>query len=142
MNAQQGTEYGGRLLVCYDGLCPLCTREVKMIAKRDTREAIQFVDISAPDFSASSFSDQPLSELMAEIHARLPDGTLIRGVEVFRQMYERIGFSAVVGFSRVFGVRHALDVTYKVWAKNRLKLSGRCHGDSCPIDRGPSPTSG
>ena len=34
---------------------------------------------------------------MAQIHGRLPDGTWLQGVEVFRRLYAAIGFGSLVG---------------------------------------------
>lgn len=111
--------------VFFDGDCPLCTREVNMICKKDKSGRILFTNIAAQDFNASvrGFTQE---QLMDEIHAELPDGTHIRGVEVFRRIYDLIGFGPLVSMTRLFGVRQGLDGIYKVWAKNRLRLTGRC----------------
>lgn len=113
------------LEVFFDGDCPLCTREVSLIRKKDKGERILFTNIAAPDFNAleRGFTQK---ELMDEIYAELPDETRIRGVEVFRRMYDLIGFGQLVSVTRLFGVRQSLDGLYKVWAKHRLRLTGRC----------------
>jgi len=118
------------LEVFFDGDCPLCTKEVNMIASKDSKSQIRFTDIAAPHFDAASrgFTQQ---QLMDEIRAVLPDGTCLSGVEVFRRMYSLIGFTRTVSLTRLWGVRHGLDAAYAVWAKNRLKLTGRCEGDVC-----------
>jgi predicted DCC family thiol-disulfide oxidoreductase YuxK len=119
-----------RLQVYFDGDCPLCTKEVNMIRGKDTVRAIHFVDIASENFSPEEVGVS-LAELMAEIHARLPDGQLIKGVEVFRQMYSRIGFERSVTLSKAWGIRHGLELAYELWAKNRLRLTGRCADDVC-----------
>ncbi|MES1178644.1 MAG: DUF393 domain-containing protein, partial [Myxococcales bacterium] len=80
------TPAGFELEVFYDGACPLCTREIDMLRRRDRAHRICFTDIAAESFDETSIG-VPWAALMAKIHGRLPDGTLIEGVEVFRRLY-------------------------------------------------------
>ncbi len=118
--------------VFYDGDCPLCTREINLLSRLDTKSRIRFTDISDSDFSAESVG-LPWSLLMARIHARLPDGTLIEGVEVFRRLYTAVGYGRLVQATRWPGVTQALDFAYERFAKNRLRLTGRCVDDTCAV---------
>ncbi|WP_339733460.1 DUF393 domain-containing protein [uncultured Gimesia sp.] len=119
--------------VFFDGACPLCRKEINMIRRLDRRHKVIFTDISAPQFELDAYG-KSREQLMEEIHARLPDGTWVTGVEVFRKLYSAIGFSWLVFPTRLPGVSHFLDLAYRVFAKNRLKLTGRCHGNSsCEI---------
>ena len=59
--------------VFYDGDCPLCMREIRMLTRKDRA---------------------------ARIQGRLADGTWIDGVEVFRQLYAAIGWTRLVAVSR------------------------------------------
>ena len=102
--------------VFFDGKCPLCLREINMIRRKDRRKRLTLTDIADPEFEPS---DVPLSELMAEIHGRNPDGSYVKGVEVFRQIYSRIGFGFVVKLSRLPLVGKALDFAYYLFAKIR-----------------------
>ena len=68
---------------------------------------------------------------MAEMHGRLPDGTWVRGVETFRRIYTALGLGPVVWLTRLPGVSHALDWGYRTFARNRVRLVGRCDADSC-----------
>lgn len=116
--------------VFFDGDCPLCAREVNMIRRRDIGEHILFTDIASPDFDAAS-RGYTQEELMDEIRAQLPDGSRISGVEVFRRMYDLIGWGPLISVTRLWGVRQGLDAAYEVWAKRRLRLTGRCDGKIC-----------
>jgi predicted DCC family thiol-disulfide oxidoreductase YuxK len=109
----------------HDGDCPLCNREVAMLRRLDTRGKIKFTDIAAPDFDPSVYGTD-LDTLMAEIHGRLPDGRWIHGVEVFRQLYSAVGFDCLVAISRLPLISHAVRIAYRLFAKNRLRLTGRC----------------
>ena len=118
--------------VFFDGACPLCMREIRMLQRRDRRQRIRFVDIAADGFDAASIG-LPWETLMDRIHGRLPDGTLVEGVEVFRRLYAAVGFAPLVALTRLPGIRQLLDVAYRTFAKNRLRLTGRCVDDSCEL---------
>lgn len=108
--------------VYYDGGCPVCSREMQMLSKRDGCGRIRFLDISAEDFDSESVRIPP-ETLMSRIHARLPDGTVIEGVEVFRRLYAAVGFRRIVALSRLRGISGLLDAAYRVFANNRHRLT-------------------
>lgn len=118
--------------VYFDGECPLCTREIKMLQRLDKQSKIEFVDISRAEFDPLPIGVS-MSQLMAEIHGRLLDGTVISGVEVFRRLYAAVGFNRLVAMSRWPIVRQVLGVAYQVFAKNRLRLTGRCVDEHCAV---------
>lgn len=119
----------GKLVeVFYDGDCPLCMREIRMLRRRDHAGRIQFTDIAAPDFDAQQYGTTQAA-LMAKIRGRLPDGSWIEGVEVFRRLWGAVGFRRLVALSRWPVVSHILGAAYHLFAKNRLRLTGRCAPD-------------
>jgi predicted DCC family thiol-disulfide oxidoreductase YuxK len=122
--------------VFYDGACPLCMREIRMLRRRDRRARIRFTDIAAESFDATAVG-LTWEALMERIHGRLPDGTLIEGVEVFRRLYAAVGFRALVNLSRAPGVSQLLDLAYRLFAKNRLRLTGRCADRACALHASP-----
>ena len=102
-----------------------------MLRRRDRAAKIEFTDIAAPGFVAPGRTH---AELMARIHGRLPDGTWIEGVDVFRALYSAIGWRKLVAVSRVPGISHLLRAGYWLFAKNRLRLTGRCAPDgTCAV---------
>lgn len=119
--------------VFFDGGCPLCRREIGALQRLDRRRKIRFTDISGPDFQAAAVGTTD-EALMARMHARLPDGTWLEGVEVFRRMYAAVGFGPLVSVSRWPLISHLLDGGYALFARHRLRLTGRCTADSCPIE--------
>jgi len=116
----------------FDGDCPLCLKEVALLRKLDRKERIRWTDIASPDFDASSYG-KTQEEFMAKMHGRLPDGAWIEGVEVFRQLYAAVGMGPLVALSRLPGISHAAELGYRVFAKNRLRLTGRCQGEVCSV---------
>lgn len=108
-----------------------------MIRRKDKENKLILTDIAKPDFDPSPFS---LTTMMSEIHGRLPSGEYVTGVEVFRQIYSRIGFVRLVGISKWPVIRHGLDLFYSVFArirfwtaKNRLKKASNCNDQSCNL---------
>jgi len=129
----------GRLLirVLYDGECPLCSREIRFLERRDRGLGrIQFEDIADPGFDPQSYGVQA-DALMARIHGVLPSGDLIEGVEVFRRAYSAVGLGWLVAPTRLPGLRGLTDLAYRVFARNRLRWTGRasdaCADGSCHV---------
>jgi predicted DCC family thiol-disulfide oxidoreductase YuxK len=121
--------------VFFDGGCPLCVREMGLLRKWDRRGRIKFTDIHDPQFVATDLGKSQ-DELMAQIYGRLPDGTWITGVEVFRRLYAAVGLGPLVWISRWPVISQLLGVGYKVFARNRLWLTGRCESGTCSISHG------
>ena len=111
--------------VFHDGDCPLCEREISMLRRLDRHRRIRFTDIAAPGFDPRPLG-RTMDELMERIHGRLPDGTWLEGVEVFRRLYAAVGFGPLVALTRLPLIRQLLDLGYTLFAKNRLRLTGRC----------------
>ncbi len=116
--------------VFYDGACPLCMREIRMLRRLDRQGRIVFTDITDPSFDERAIGVD-WQTLMARIHGRLPDGTLVEGVEVFRRLYAAVGFRRLVAITRWPGLRQLCELGYHLFAKNRLRLTGRCVDDRC-----------
>ncbi len=126
--------------VLYDGDCPLCMREIRFLRARDTRGRIGFEDIAAPGFDPQRYGlDQ--KTVMARIHGVLPDGRIVEGVEVFRRLYEAVGLGWLVAPTRWPGLRTAFDAAYRVFARNRLRLTGRAGADCAAAACTPAPRS-
>lgn len=122
-----------QLKMLFDGTCPLCRREVRMLRHLDRgRMRLTFEDISAANFDPSRYSVSK-DALMAEIHGVLPDGTLVRGMEVFRRAYAAVGMGWLLAPTAWPVLRPLCDRFYRIFAKNRLMLTGRglhC-GEAC-----------
>lgn len=122
--------------VFYDGECPLCRREIAALRRFDRHGRVLYTDIADPGGVARANSlGLSYEQLMARIHGRTADGEIVEGVEVFRKLYAVIGSERLVGWTRLPGIRHALDAAYSVFARNRLRLTGRCSDDRCDVSQ-------
>jgi predicted DCC family thiol-disulfide oxidoreductase YuxK len=116
--------------VFFDGKCPLCTREIALLRKLDRGRRIRFTDIAEPAFDPAGIGVS-MQTLMARIHGRLPDGTLVEGVEVFRRVYDAVGLRFIATVTRWPGVALLAELAYSVFARNRLRLTRRCDEAGC-----------
>lgn len=124
--------------VFYDESCPLCRREINFIRKRDRNDLLLLTDISAADFDPQT-TDRTLDELMREIHGRHADGTFVIGVDVFREIYTRIGWGKLVLPTQIPGISWILDRFYDFFAKFRYRSAmKRIESQTCPL---PQPQS-
>jgi len=119
----------------YDGECPLCLREVRMLQRLNKRGRLALEDIAAPDFDASRYG-RTFDQLMGQIHGVVPDGRLVTGVEVFRRSYQAVGWGFLTAPTGWPLLRPLFDAAYRWFAKNRLRLTGRghvCEAGRCAI---------
>jgi predicted DCC family thiol-disulfide oxidoreductase YuxK len=115
-----------KIKLLYDGECPLCLREVNFLRKRDAgRSLVLFVDIADPNYNPDENGGISFEMAMGRIHAILADGTIIKNVEVFRQVYEILGLGWVYAVTRLPLIKQLVDATYEIWADRRLTLTGR-----------------
>ncbi len=122
----QASQTAWKIKLLYDGECPLCVREVNFLTKKDAgRGIVKFVDISALDYDPKDNAKIDFTTAMGRIHGILPDGTVIKNVEVFRRVYEELGMGWVYAITKLPILGAIADWLYGIWADWRLKLTGR-----------------
>ena len=125
-------------ILFYDGLCPLCEREIRHLKKRDKEHRILFEDISLPDFP-ERYPHLSLEALDAKIHAQLEDGTMITGLEVTHHAWSRVGVKWLYAPLRWPVIGWFADRVYLGFAKHRHKISywltgkKRCESNRCHL---------
>lgn len=106
------------LTVWYDGGCPLCRREIAMMRRLDTAQAINFIDVD--DSSADCPIDR--GDLLARFHA-CEDGTLLSGAAAFAAMWRAIPRLRVLGLAARNGaVLWVLERAYRQFLRIRPRL--------------------
>lgn len=106
------------LTVWYDAHCPLCAREIALMRRLDRAGAIEFVDVH-------DARDCPLEpkELLARLHARERDGTVIEGAPAFAAMWRRIPLLRPLGYAAALPpIGWALERLYRVFLRYRPRL--------------------
>jgi predicted DCC family thiol-disulfide oxidoreductase YuxK len=108
-------------------------REIAFLRRRDRRGAIAFEDIALlvrrlALRARPGRGDEPDPR-------RASDGTVIEGVEVFRRLDTAIGLGWLVAPTRWPLLRGLFERAYRVFARNRLRWTGRedalCAADRC-----------
>ena len=91
------------LTLYFDGSCPLCTHEIRLLKQYDLHNQLLFVDCSSESFpGVEGHSRQAMMQL---IHARDAQGNWMIGPPVFAAAYQAAGFAAIA----------------KLWANPRLQ---------------------
>ncbi len=117
----------------------MCRREIDMIRRKDKRKQMVLTDIADPKFDPSD-TGRTLDQLMREIHGRYADGQLVIGVDVFREIYSRLGFGWLVKPTNLPGVGLLMDRAYHLFAKLRYRSAlKRYNKNACeiPVDKFP-----
>ncbi|MEO1669406.1 MAG: DUF393 domain-containing protein [Cyanobacteria bacterium J06631_2] len=123
---RQAAKLDWKIKLLYDGECPLCVREVNFLTKKDAdRGIVKFVDIASLDYDPQENGGVDFVTAMGVIHGVLPDGTIIKNVEVFRRVYEELGMGWVYSITKVPVFGAIADKIYGIWANWRLKITGR-----------------
>jgi len=121
---------GWEIELLYDGDCPLCRREVAFLSRRDRSGRLALVDIAAPEFDPGRYG-LDRETVMGSIHGVLPDGRSVEGMEVFRRVYAAVGLGWLLAPSRWPGLRWIFDRAYRVFARHRLRWTGRDPAGAC-----------
>ena len=111
-----------KLILFYDGSCPLCTKEILLLKKYDNKNEIQFEDITLDNFS-ERFTHVNLAEAHAIIHGQLPDGEVITGMDVTFLAWEIVNRNKWLRLFKLPLIRTVTDWTYLVFAKHRKKIT-------------------
>ena len=113
-----------KLTFLYDGGCPLCLRETNFLKTKDTRKFINFVDISI-NYAPEKFKNISYKEAMSNLHGISDSGEIIVGVDVLAYSYELVGLGWIYYPTKLPILSSVLRSLYKIWAKYRLKITGR-----------------
>jgi predicted DCC family thiol-disulfide oxidoreductase YuxK len=109
------------MTVYYDASCQLCNGEMSNLMLRNTDGLLVFVDASPVDF-ISPVPGATRHELMNMIHAVQADGTVVRGVEVFRLAYGAVGLGWVTAPTTWPVLRQLADRAYPWLVRNRYRI--------------------
>ncbi len=110
------------LTILYDGLCPLCSREIAFLRRRSS-DALRFVDISEIDPEPFGISHSDAMKALCAIDAA---GTQLRGMDAIRGIYRAIGWEWLVAPTAWPVISTLCDLGYALFAKVRPYLGPRC----------------
>ncbi|MFP4133449.1 MAG: thiol-disulfide oxidoreductase DCC family protein [Halothece sp.] len=147
MSAKENSQW--KIKILYDGDCPLCLREINFLQRRDNnRGLVKFVDITNENYTPEENGGVDFKTAMERIHGVLPDGTVVKDLEVFRRVYQVLGIGWVYAPTKLPIIGAIADWIYNIWANWRLRLTGRpslktiveqkgCSPESCGVSKPP-----
>lgn len=78
-----------QIKVYYDGLCPLCSKEINHYKTMSGSDCIHFIDITSGAFDAVRESLDPKA-IHKELHARDAEGQIHIGVDAFILIWSKL----------------------------------------------------
>lgn len=123
---KKGQGSSDTIRVLYDGECPICVKEISFLQflQRKRADKVDFVDISLPEYDGSKYgvSYEMAMEEMTVIDEK---NKIHRGVPAFTVMYSAVGLGWLGTFISLPLFRPIMERAYGVFARNRLKWTGR-----------------
>ena len=118
----------------FDGTCRFCTAQAERL-RRFGRGRVQVESAYAPGVR-ERFPMLPQEGMMGEIKLVDADGRVLGGAAAIARTLEHGGgpLGLVARLYRVWPVRPIADAGYRVIARNRYRIAGRCDDGSCEIE--------
>lgn len=122
------------ITVYYDGLCPLCSREIAHYRARAKGAPVTFVDITTADFDPLQHGVDP-GRIHQFLHVKAGDEMCI-GTEAFIALWEAIPtYRWLARLARFPGVHAVANAAYRIFASFRPYLQRRtrnlCSTETC-----------
>ncbi|KAG1961977.1 DUF393 domain-containing protein [Pimephales promelas] len=123
---ERGRGSSGSVRVLYDGECPICVKEIRLLQflQRNRAEKVDFVDISLPEYDGMKYGVS-YEIAMEEMTVIDTNNKIHRGVPAFTVMYSAVGLGWLGRFISLPLIRPVMDRAYLLFARNRLKWTGR-----------------
>lgn len=125
-----------KLKLFYDGSCGMCNETMHRLNQRDRHNNIHGIDIAHPNFDKAKWGFDEGDDLQGSMHAILPSGEVVTGMEALRQASYATGRGWMLSWTKLPGVSCLSDRAYMWFAKRRHRLTGRvlnCDNETCKI---------
>ncbi len=115
-----------KINLLFDGECPLCVREVNFLQKKDAgRGLVKLTDIADLDYDPAQNGNVDFETAMGRIHAVRADGTVVKNVAVFQEVYDALGIGWMYAPTKWPIIGPIVNKIYDLWADKRLAVTGR-----------------
>lgn len=106
------------LFLYYDGLCPLCAREMAHYRQHVHDDSVRFIDITDPSFSAADHG-LDAEAIHRVMHVKVGDA-IHTGLDAFLAIWDAVpGYRWASRLARVPALYALLDVGYQLFARVR-----------------------
>ena len=98
---------------------------MSFLAKQDKHGRIRFTDIEDMNYDGTAAENGKIDYAtgMRYMHAVKPDGQVIKGVEVIRNVYEVVGLGWLWSWTRAPIIGPVVERVYELWALYRTNLT-------------------
>ena len=110
-----------RTLLFYDRACPVCRREISLLKRWDDDERLCAVDLDEAEPRARRYG-LSRDDLERRLHAILPDGSAVSGMEAVRAAYRAVGRGWMAAPSGWPLLRPVFDAAYRGFARHRKQI--------------------
>ncbi len=108
--------------VYFDGSCPLCATEIKYYRRKDSAEALCFIDVS--EGTAVTPEGITNRQAMERFHVRASDGQVLSGAAAFVEVWARLpGWRWAARAASLPGALTSLELGYRVFLRVRPLIS-------------------
>ncbi len=122
----KSTDASWQINLLYDGDCPLCLREVNFLQKKDAgRGIVKLTDIADINYRPEENGGVDFETAMGRIHAVRADGSVVKNVAVFQEVYDALGIGWMYAPTKWPVIGPLVNKIYDLWADQRLAMTGR-----------------
>ncbi|MCH2454651.1 thiol-disulfide oxidoreductase DCC family protein [Idiomarina sp.] len=131
------SEHSSKLIIFFDGGCPLCVKEMRHLRKLDEKRQITFENINEPDFN-QRYPQVNVAKANQYLHGQVSSGEMIYGLDVTHAAWSLVGKGWMIAPLRWPVIRWFADKAYLFFARNRNRISklltGKERCAQCSID--------
>lgn len=108
------------LKVFFDMKCPICAKEVSQLKKRKQTGKVKYLSLDSEKDLLKYTDKFSYQSAMKKIHGIDFDGNILKGVDVFIQLYSRVDLQWLAVLLKAPGFNQVFTLGYLIWAKIRL----------------------
>lgn len=126
------------LTLYFDGNCPLCAREIRVLRRYAAEGRLVFVDINKAEFDATALGFT-VKQMQASLHACFADGQWVNGLDATLWSWRAAGLGIWATPLTWRALRPLLALGYRLFCRLRPHLAwlphpdgpGRCIDNRC-----------
>ncbi|WLH37970.1 DUF393 domain-containing protein [Pseudomonas sp. FP2196] len=116
------------LTLYFDGECPLCAREIKLLRQHAVETRLCFIDLSHEDFDPAALGFT-LKQMQSSLHARFDDGRWVKGLDATLWSWRAAGLGVWVAPLSWRLTRPLFAIAYRLFCHLRPHLAWLPHPD-------------
>jgi len=116
------------LTLYFDGDCPLCAREIRLLRQRAPQHRLLFVDISSVEFDATTLGFT-FVQMQSILHARFADGHWVTGLDATLWSWRAAGMGFWATPLTWPALRPMFELGYRLFCRLRPALAWLPHPD-------------